>query len=78
VLPVGVSLEWVVVKGSKRGNEVHSRNLNRRFADWLRSVTVPVRFWSFLKSRVQGSWLMITYTLDRSLFLLGRGLEEDS
>ncbi len=71
--PEGVHFEPVVVKGSKRGNDVYSRSLNRRFADWLRSVSVPVRFWSFLKRRVRGSRLMITYTLDRFLFSLEEG-----
>jgi len=73
VLPAGVFSERVVVKGSKRGNDVYSRHLNRRLACWLWSVSVPVRFWSFWKRRVRGSWLMITYTLDRSLFSLETG-----
>jgi len=73
VLPDGVTCARIVVKGSKRGNDVYSRNLNRRFADWLRSVSVPVRFWPFSKRRVCGYWLMITYTLDRSLFSLDEG-----
>ena len=73
VIPDGVRVEPVTVKGSKRGNDVYSRNLSRRFADWLRSVNVPVRFWSFRSRRVRGSWLWITYTLDRSLFSLEQG-----
>jgi hypothetical protein len=73
VLPEGVTRERIVVKGSKRGNDVYSQALNRRISRWLRSVSVPVRFWPFWKRRVRGSWLMMTYTLDRSLFSLEEG-----
>lgn len=73
VLPEGVTRERIVVKGSKRGNDVYSQALNRRISRWLRSVSVPVRFLPFWKRRVRGSWLMITYTLDRSLFSLEEG-----
>jgi hypothetical protein len=73
VFPNGVSSERIVVKGSKRGNDVYSRCLNRRLSNWANSVDVPVGFWSYEKRRVRGSWLWITYTLDRSLFSLEQG-----
>jgi hypothetical protein len=73
VLPSGCRVESYSVKGSKRGNDVYCRSLRRRLSRWSNRISASSRFWSFYESEVRGSWVFLTYTLDRVLFSLESG-----